>query len=281
MDLTCEFRRLTGLTSIGAVASPTPMPGSAFMLEAASMSSKLGQLHRDLLNDPEQMAAIHSYQDDMSRLERIAEDCSDLGLLAPVPPRNRDILASRKGVVSCLYEELKSLASKVQNSQVAEMQREADASNFFSSPAGTSSTAAAAAAAKRLKPPPLSEAARPLLPEARSEGEAAERLREEEQRLLTAFESDLDRIQETQTKVEELAAIIGLFATKVVEQQEVIDNNLELAEESTAYVEKAEEHLRRAVTNSNSYRFYVVCWFVGSALALLLFDFADARWSYI
>lgn len=42
----------------------------------------------------------------------------------------------------------------------------------------------------------------------------------QEQRLLATFSTDLDKIQETRAKIEEVATMVGLFATKVAEQTE-------------------------------------------------------------
>jgi len=91
----------------------------------------------------------------------------------------------------------------------------------------------------------------------------------------------VDQIRTTQAKMEEVSSLVGLFATKVAEQQEMADNIHDLAVEATDYVENAEKHLQRAVENSNSYRFYVVCWFLGSSLFLILFDQFDQRFSLI
>merc|ERR1712216_142717 len=103
----------------------------------------------------------------------------------------------------------------------------------------------------------------------------------EEQALLQMFDTDLDQIHTTQTKMEEVSSLVGLFATKVTEQQEQVDNIHDLAVDATNYVENAEKHLQKAVENSNSYRFWVVCWFVGSALFLLAYDQFDQRFSLI
>lgn len=59
------------------------------------------------------------------------------------------------------------------------------------------------------------------------------------------------------------------------------DECYQLTEQSTSYVEGAQKHLERAIENRNSYRFYVVCWFLGSAIFLLVFDYIDSRWSLI
>merc|ERR1712039_484012 len=102
-----------------------------------------------------------------------------------------------------------------------------------------------------------------------------------ERNLLLTFESDVDKLQAVQAKIEEVASLVGLFSTKVTEQEEMVEHINTETEAATAHVEEAERQLKRAVSNSNSYRFYVVCWFLGSAMALLVFDYVDARWSPI
>merc|ERR1712232_1516472 len=109
----------------------------------------------------------------------------------------------------------------------------------------------------------------------------AERLDQEQENLLVTFHSDLDRIAETQAKLEEVSSLVGLFGNKAMEQFEMAEEIRESAEQSTAVMEDATRHLTKAVENSNSYRFYVVCWFLGSAMSLLIFDFIDARYSWI
>ncbi|CAE8743203.1 unnamed protein product, partial [Polarella glacialis] len=277
-DRTSDFRRLAGI-SIGKPPFQ-PLEGS-FMWVACEQKLRLAALGREIEREGASTAAIHACQDEMLVLERTAEDLSDLGELVPV--QMRDQVAHRRGLISGLYEELQKLASRVQSEQVQDLQREAQVASFFTSAPSSSSRA------PKLKPPPP-PSAEDLAGWSSGGGGSggaskfgldAEMLRAEEQRLLSTFTTDLDKIQETQSKIEEVSAMVGLFATKVAEQTEQADQILDLAEESTAYIETAEKHLQKAVQNSNAYRFYVVCWFVGSASFLLVFDFIDARYSLI
>ncbi|CAJ1336273.1 unnamed protein product [Effrenium voratum] len=257
VDLTGEFRRLAGVQGISA-----PAPGG-FIRRAQAEKGRLRAL-RDL-RDRAATAEINQIQASVGELESMVEDLSDLPM---APGQDRDQVAHRRGVVAALYEELRSLAAKVQGEQVSELQHEAEVAGYFM----------AAAPRRPVKPPPSAAMEDLRVPDTLGGSEA---LRAEEQRLLATFTTDLDKIQETRAKIEEVSTMVGFFATKVAEQTEQTDEILELTEESTGYVEAAEKNLQRAIQHSNSYRFYVVCWFLGSAMFLLVVDYIDARWSPI
>lgn len=274
MDLTADFRRLAGLGRERLPPPvPLPRPEGGFLHAAAAVDLALAEIRCALQLDAKQAAGIRALEAKMAELEALIGDTSDLGAEVPPPPRDRDLLAHRRGTVSGLYGELRELASRVQASQVDELQRQAEVAGFFS---------AQAPSAARRRPPPAPAFLPPEAASLPAVGAAsAVALRQEEMALLTTFESDLDKMQETQAKIEEIANLVGIFATKIEEQQEQVEHIHHEAEEATQYIEDAEKHLHRAVQNSTSYRFYVVCWFLGSASALLVFDFIDARYSWI
>ncbi|CAL1140822.1 unnamed protein product [Cladocopium goreaui] len=257
MDLTHEFRRLAG---VDAGPGFRPRRGG-FMDHAEVQRERLKELRRCL--DRQVTGELNSIQARVAQLEASVEDLSDLGDLGEVVTESRDQVAHRRGVITSLYEELRSLAEKVQKEQVSQLQREAEVASFFTAPIAA-------------KPPVPTFDDVPLPVETNKSA-----LRAEEQRLLTTFTTDLDKIQETRAKIEEVSSMVGLFATKVAEQTEQSDECYDLTQQSTSYVEGAQKHLERAIENSNSYRFYVVCWFLGSAMFLLVFDYIDARWSPI
>merc|ERR1712083_908767 len=102
-------------------------------------------------------------------------------------------------------------------------------------------------------------------------------MRAEGRQLMAGFENDLEEIQKTRNKLTEISTVMSVFATKIEEQHEMIEDINDNADSSIQYVESAAKHLNRAASNQTSYRFYVCCWFVGSALFLLVFDFFDSR----
>eukprot|EP00931_Biecheleriopsis_adriatica_P056716 TRINITY_DN33625_c0_g1_i1.p1 TRINITY_DN33625_c0_g1~~TRINITY_DN33625_c0_g1_i1.p1 ORF type:complete len:296 (+),score=64.15 TRINITY_DN33625_c0_g1_i1:60-890(+) len=276
MDRTLDFHRLAGISS----AEPLVPPAGGFMKSAETQRLRLEELRRALERQEASAGDISSIQDGVATLEQTVEDLSDLCERAPA--QARDQVAHRRGVIAGLYDELKSLASRLQSEQVTELQREAEVASYF--------TAAPSVAMRsvKLKPPPgpamddLSGWTNSTASDAAARSSLSdESLRAEEQRLLATFTTDLDKIQETQAKIEEVSAMVGLFATKVSEQTDQTEEIYDLTEQSTAHIEAAEKHLQTAIKNSNSYRFWVMCWFLGSGLFLLVFDYIDARWSFI
>jgi len=261
MDRTLEFRSLLkGPTSAQAE------PCSVFIRAAIEQKEEVNHIRCCLKTDQKQASAIQACNDRMSELEPLVEDTS--GLESWSGGMFRDLFEHRRCVIRALYEELRQLTSTVQTEQVRDIQREHEVSSFFA-PSLTKVSSA-------LKPP---------VPEVdpsvwRTGGHAAD-LEREQEHLLTTFHSDLDRIAETQAKLEEVSSLVGLFGNKAMEHLEMAEQIQETAEQSTAAIEDATRHLTKAVENSNSYRFYVVCWFVGSAVSLLLFDFIDAYFSWI
>lgn len=283
MDLTAEFHRLAGISDEASKSARSAVAGSAFVRAAAEQQRRLSALRQAARSDGVRTAEIRACEQRMKELEQLVDDCSDLSV--PSPWRPRDHVANRRAIITGLFEDLRGLAAEVQSTAMGEQRRESEAANFFVTNPTRSSVA-------QLKPP----AALPPPPQ-RSGGsfqtsaasgsfaepgsEEAERLKAEEQVLKASFESDLDQINDTQTKIAEIAGMMSVFSTKVVEQHEQIEHVHGLAEESTDLVDRAGKHLDRAVENSNSYRFYVVCWFMGSAIALLILDFIDERFFWI
>jgi hypothetical protein len=47
---------------------------------------------------------------------------------------------------------------------------------------------------------------------------------------------------------------------------------LGVAEESVEFVDQADGHLGKAIKNNAGYKFYLVCWFMGLGILLLLID---------
>mmetsp|Transcript_25662 Transcript_25662/g.82898 ORF Transcript_25662/g.82898 Transcript_25662/m.82898 type:complete len:295 (-) Transcript_25662:34-918(-) len=294
MDRTADFRRfVAGLGGPSATAaepaasSPSSSSSSSpFMGEARELRGRLGELRRALLRDGSGEASeIHAFKASVSELEPLALDLSDLADRAPPHRRRQDLINFRRAVVRDLYEELRDLASQVQTEQMQEMRHENEVASFFTAAPSSSSRAALAPGRK---PPPLLAGSSAQGVEADlvvdalvDESVSAESLKAEEQQLLAAFETNLDQINQVKQKLGEVAAMVSVFATKAEEQQEIAENILEDAQTSTTNVEEAGKHLQRANDNKSSYNFYIVCWFTGSAIFLLIFDFIDARYSWI
>jgi len=249
------------------------------MAGVEDLSGRLKDVWHALRHDPDQQAAIETCRDVVATLERRADDLSDLGPLSPQPAATRDVLAHRKGAVNALYDNLRALAERVQTTQVEELQRETNIASFFSADYSALSRNGGASASsfgsRRTPPPP------PLEQQLPSEAPAADEWKAEAAELLSMYETDLDTIQEADMKIQEIAGLCGILAEKVVNQQEMVVSINADVDAGVDNVTRGEEHLKRALENRSSYRFYVVCWFLGAALFLLVFDFVDARWSPI
>lgn len=96
------------------------------------------------------------------------------------------------------------------------------------------------------------------------EGEAA--------MLLATYQTDADQIVSVRRQLQETGALLSLLSAKAVEQEEMVGVTLERANDSIAYVESAEEHLKKAIRHNSSYRFYVVTWFLLLSLAIFVMD---------
>lgn len=235
----------------------------------------MNQLKHRLQIDPAQKSnAIQTCQNEMDRcrseLEPLIPDKEELS--QQQKRQMGELLTHRKAVVSGLFEEIQNLVSTVQSSQVNELQHEAEVAGYF--------TAASSRSSKMQTAPKIDNESLGVVNEiAGLPNDAA--LDAEAHSLLAMFSNDMDQIHETQRKTQEVTALVTQFAMEVAKQQEVIENVTSMGEESIDYVKSAEKHLNEACKKKDSYRFYVMLWFIGSAIFLLIFDFIDARYSYI
>jgi len=286
MDRTLDFReclRRHGYSEAFEATAPRIVRGT-FVPLAEEQRARLLELRQQIKSGDADLKFVGECQACMSELESLAEDFTDIAASGG-SRSSRDYINHRKGVVSALYEELKDLATVVQKTQVQELQMENEVATYFtaaSRPAGSRGRRAPVAVPlavpeETLWPTTGSSSSGPKLGADLDE----ERMRAEAQSLLTSFETDLDHIQDTQKKVSELSNMMNIIATKVTEQSEQVEQIHDLAEESTAYVEKAGDHLQQALKSQDSYKFYVMCWFIGSGIFLLVFDFIDSRFSLI
>lgn len=268
MDRTAEFRLLANAApSDGSVPAPC-RPVNAFMRAAGEQQQRLSQLRHRLQFDSGQKAtAVQACKEEMSRSHELANLIEDTNGLSPQEMRQRgQLLEHRRALLWSLSEDMQSLVSSVQSAQVSELQHEAEVAGYFhSSPSKT-----------LVAPPPVIEEPDLWRSDAVG-GPGDDAVDAEVSSLLMMFSNDMDQIQETQKKTQEVSALVTQFAMEVANQQQMIENVTELAEESIEHIKQAEGHLQQAVKNSNSYRFYVVCWFTGSAIFLLIFDYLDSR----
>jgi len=275
MDRTDEFRRLIaglgGAPTAQSMGAPAPSP---FMRHAGELRRRLLRLRRELRirGGGDQASGIEDCKDAMAVLEGLVDEPLEAAEGGMPASRRQDHHNFRHAVVQGLYEELRDIASQVQSKQMQEMRHEAEIYNLFTEGGGIS--------ARMMR-------RSPELPDT-SEGDGGserrlpdDSLKAEEQHLLAAFETNLDQINQVKQKLGEVATMVSVFATKAEEQHEMAEQILDDAATATQHVEEASKHLQKANDNKSSYNFYIVCWFLGSSIFLLIFDFVDARYSWI
>jgi syntaxin 18 len=67
----------------------------------------------------------------------------------------------------------------------------------------------------------------------------------------------------------EISELQRVFATKVVEQAEVIENNFKLAVDSKSHVDRATKELTKATKRGVDFRVFVLMFLIVSSFALL------------
>jgi hypothetical protein len=270
MERTAEFKALL------ASAGSTDQPGdrhdriiSPFMRAAKEQQQDFVQLRRRLQVDAGQGNAVQVCKDckeaiaRCQELEHLIEDTT--GLSAIERRQSGQLVQHRKELLAGLFEDMQNFAKSVQSAQASELLHEREVASYFC--ASASSTMAA----------PIPDEPDPWKTGSGEQEGLPEDSDDEAQTLVAMFANDMDQIQETQRKTQEVSALVTQFSMEVSRQQESIDNITNLAEESIDDVKKAEKHLEKAIKNSNSYRFWIVCWFTGSAIFLLIFDYLDSR----
>jgi len=169
---------------------------------------------------------------------------------------NKDMKAFQECVVTVLYEELRRLLAEKQESELRKLQRESIIDKYFQ--------------------PDI----RSLIPKrneavvAVQQHEAIPALEEEGIVLLDKYASiDADQVVEIRRKVQETSYLLSMLSSRAVEQSELAGSILQVADQSIGFVEKAESHLVRAKTHNNSFRLYMVMYFICLAIILWFLHF--------
>lgn len=154
-------------------------------------------------------------------------------------------------IVSVLYENFRLKLMEVQSTDLEKLKREMVVKKYFTSNVS------------------------PVLNEQvveRHVSPVREDLEMEAAVMLTTYQSDTDQVMNVRRHLQETSTLLSMLSTRAIEQEEVVGSVLSTAEESIENIEKAEIHLKRAIQNNSSYRFYIVCWFFLLSTILILFD---------
>jgi hypothetical protein len=164
---------------------------------------------------------------------------------------SRDEKEHRKGIVSILYEELRRVVSKHQQSELAKLEREIQIDKYFQ--------------------PNMLKLSSLVI----KDSPAQKNLDSEGQELLSLYQSESSdsQVLDIRRKVQETSALLAVLSSKAAEQAETASAILQVADESVGFVERAESHLKKAVKHNSSYRTYLVFWFMSLSALLWIFHF--------
>jgi len=103
--------------------------------------------------------------------------------------------------------------------------------------------------------------------------EEQEKFERAQSTLQITLSTDVDALKDASKTVEVIGSMMNVMSEKIIEQQEMTEGLLKQAHESTEHMKKAEKQLTKAKEHSESYKFYVMLWFIISSIILLVLDF--------
>jgi hypothetical protein len=155
-----------------------------------------------------------------------------------------------KTIVSILFEELRDLLTKHQQKAIAQLQREINMKKYFEPDLGRLVVQAQRAALKNS----------PKIVFSKSSVEPTPELEREAEILLATYQSDQDQVFEVRKKIQETSALLSVLSSKAVEQQEIAASIFDVATESVGHVDSAEDQLKKAIKNNDSFKVYLVVY---------------------
>ena len=229
MDLTSRFYSLLGWRR--------PSGNDEYLCERSAYVSVYARLKA---KSPVLSSSLYELQFEIEKIEQ------DISLSS-----SRDEKEHRKGIVSILYEELRRVVSKHQQSELAKLEREIQIDKYFQ--------------------PNMLKLSSLVI----KDSPAQKNLDSEGQELLSLYQSESSdsQVLDIRRKVQETSALLAVLSSKAAEQAETASAILQVADESVGFVERAESHLKKAVKHNSSYRTYLVFWFMSLSALLWIFHF--------
>jgi len=214
--------------------------------------SELGEFQRmgsEIFHRLDEPGSVFEMQ---SEIEILEESLGSLGV------ETFQARAHCESIVDILYFRLKEKVSEIQTRDMLELRRQMNMTDYFklSSMAGVVKWTSEVKAADARSPVPLSA-------DLDREGEV----------LLATYQTGLDEIVTVRSRIAETSALMSLLSSKAIEQVDIADSILTLANDAVEFVDKADAQLTKAIEHNSSYRFYVVMWFMILSFVLLIFDF--------
>jgi len=191
-----------------------------------------------------------------SEIEVLEDSIGDLGLVT-----DSSSMIHCKSIIDILYSKLRDTLSKIQQRDMVELRRQMNMSEYFK-PKGVSGVVKWTQEVKLH--------ASPVPPSASNQSVELEK---EAEILLATYQTNMDEIVSVRSRIAETSALMSILSSKAIEQLDLADSILTLANDSVEYIEKADLQLNKAIQHNSSYRFYVVMWFMTLSLILLFLDF--------
>eukprot|EP00752_Nemacystus_decipiens_P018776 g16834.t1 len=91
--------------------------------------------------------------------------------------------------------------------------------------------------------------------------------------LVARMKNELDDARLVETKMSEISGLMGLFASKVVEQQEGMEHVFDAAVSANDKVVRGGQHLEKAVQRGGAFRLFYAWFMIGASFCLLFLHF--------
>ena len=95
---------------------------------------------------------------------------------------------------------------------------------------------------------------------------------EENQLLLNSYDTSIDKLNESECKLESISSLMSEFSSKVLLQAEEIEQIHDAAYETNENLKKGNIELQEAVTTGVDFRIIALMIMVTCALSLLFYD---------
>eukprot|EP00916_Digyalum_oweni_P020823 GHVL01034691.1.p1 GENE.GHVL01034691.1~~GHVL01034691.1.p1 ORF type:complete len:162 (+),score=25.71 GHVL01034691.1:458-943(+) len=151
-----------------------------------------------------------------------------------------------------------SLVSAMQSSEMAKYQRQLKRNSYF--------------VPKKEHMNPVRYRGKTITEETKNNLEETDNLETENAALMQMYSEDTSIIQQTQDKLREISKMMGMFATKVVEQEDLAIQLTANMDDTIGNFERADEQIHKAMESSMTSRTWTLIFLIFSGIFLLLLD---------
>ena len=244
-DITSRFYAYMGKPAVGMTSD--------------SSNSRIGDIQNFATGIFHKLDSVNSTNiyEVQSEIEALEESVGDLGIA------DNEVSQHCRSIVEILYMKLRETLSRIQDRDLIELRRQINMTDYFK-PKGMSGVVKWTHEVKGGDREGEKYQSSPsVVPELEKEAEI----------LLATYQTNLDEIVTVRSRIAETSALMSMLSSKAVEQMNLADSILTVANDSIEYIEKADSQLHKAIAHNSSYRFYIVMWFMTLSFILLILDF--------